>query len=72
MTGVTDVTVPAGTANGGPPGDADAELARVAEKSLDGDEIDLTPPSQPNGARRCECDPPNGDGECSKCGRVVA
>ncbi len=74
VTGVTDVTVPAGTANGGPPGDADAELARVAEKFLDGDEIDLTPPTQPNGASRCECDPPmlDGDGECSKCGRVVA
>ncbi len=54
--------------------DADAELARVTGKFLDGDEIDLTPPSQPNGASRCECDPPmlDGDGECSKCGRVVA
>jgi hypothetical protein len=71
---VAQVALPAGTANGGPPGDTDAELARVASKFLDGDEIDLTPPSQPNGASRCECDPPmlDGDGECSKCGRVVA
>jgi hypothetical protein len=34
VTGVTDVTLPAGTANGGPPGDADAELARLGEKGL--------------------------------------
>jgi hypothetical protein len=74
VTGVTDVTLPAGTANGGPPGDIDSELARLTGKFLDGDEIDLAPLSQPNGAYGCECDPPmlSGDGECSKCGRVVA
>lgn len=70
---VAQVALPAGTANGGPPGDTDAELARVASKFLDGDEIDLTPPSQPNGASRCECNPPIADGDdCSKCGRAVA
>ena len=74
VTGVTDVTLPAGTANGGPPGDADAELARVTSKFLDGGEIDLTPPSRPNGAQWCQCPEPtldiaNGD-ECITCGHL--